>query len=329
MSGLFANCSGLKELTPDSCTMIKDMPSTITIGTRGSSLAMWQTEHIASLLTAAWPGLTCLTQQFTTAGDRTIDRPLPEIGGKGLFTAELEAALLDGLIDLAVHSLKDLPVESPPGLMLGAIVGRGDARDALVTRDSCDLAKLAERAVIGTSSLRRRAQLLAARPDLDIRSIRGNVETRIMKVLNGEYDAAVLAVAGLTRLGLDSHIAERLPLAVMLPAPGQGALAVQCRVDDDRTRHLLAALDNVSVRACVTAERDFLSALGGGCATPVAAYAQPASASILHLEGLIASTDGSQILRLEAHGIDPHVLGNELAARAIDQGAREILADAE
>lgn len=301
------------------------MPSTITIGTRGSRLALWQTEHIASLLAAAWPGLKCLTLHFTTKGDRTIDRPLPEIGGKGLFTAELEAALLDGSIDIAVHSLKDLPVEDSPGLTLGAIVGRADVRDALVTRNGRDLATLTEGAEVGTSSLRRRAQLLAVRPDLDIRSIRGNVDTRIKKVLNFEYDATVLAVAGLSRLGLESHVAEILPLAVMLPAPGQGALAVQCRADDDRTRQLLAALDNTSVRACVTAERAFLSALGGGCATPVAAYAQPGSDHALHLDGLVAATDGRRVIRLAAQGDEPHVLGRELAARAIEQGAREIL----
>jgi hydroxymethylbilane synthase len=297
----------------------------LTIGARGSPLALWQSDHIAGLLVAAWPGLECRTERFSTAGDRTIDRPLPEIGGKGLFTAELETALLAGTIDLAVHSLKDLPVEGPPGLLLGAIAGRADVRDALVTADSRDLAGLPGGAAIGTSSLRRQAQLLAARPDLSVHSIRGNVETRVKKVMQGEYEAAVLALAGLSRLGLEAHVTQILPLEVMLPAPGQGALAVQCRADDILTRRLLAAIDDAGVRACVTAEREFLNALGGGCATPVAAYAQPIARDMLHLTGLIAAVDGRRIIRLEASGLDPIALGLTLAGQALEQGAREIL----
>jgi hydroxymethylbilane synthase len=300
----------------------------LTIGTRASRLALWQTRHIADLLVAAWPGLECRIEHFSTAGDRIIDRPLPEIGGKGLFTAELEMALRDGAIDLAVHSLKDLPVEDAPGLALGAIVGRADVRDALVTSDNRELAALAQGAIVGTSSLRRQAQLLAAQPGLDIRSIRGNVETRVNKVLSGEYDAAVLAVAGMTRLGLDDRIGQILPLAIMLPAPGQGALAVQCRVDDEETGRLLASIESVGVRTCITAERVFLRALGGGCATPVAAYAQMDGDS-LFLDGLVAATDGRRIIRLQARGVDPLALGEELARRAIEQGAREILDNAE
>jgi hydroxymethylbilane synthase len=300
----------------------------LTIGTRASRLALWQTRHIADLLVAAWPGLECRIEHFSTAGDRIIDRPLPEIGGKGLFTAELEMALRDGAIDLAVHSLKDLPVEDAPGLALGAIVGRADVRDALVTSDNRELAALPQGAIVGTSSLRRQAQLLADQPGLDIRSIRGNVETRVNKVLSGEYDAAVLAVAGMTRLGLDDRIGQILPLAIMLPAPGQGALAVQCRVDDEETGRLLASIESVGVRTCITAERVFLRALGGGCATPVAAYAQMDGDS-LFLDGLVAATDGRRIIRLQARGVDPLALGEELARRAIEQGAREILDNAE
>ncbi|MFO7661699.1 MAG: hydroxymethylbilane synthase [Chloroflexota bacterium] len=300
----------------------------LTIGTRASRLALWQTRHIADLLVAAWPGLECRIEHFSTAGDRIIDRPLPEIGGKGLFTAELEMALRDGAIDLAVHSLKDLPVEDAPGLALGAIVGRADVRDALVTSDNRELAALPQGAIVGTSSLRRQAQLLADQPGLDIRSIRGNVETRVNKVLSGEYDAAVLAVAGMTRLGLDDRIGQILPLAIMLPAPGQGALAVQCRVDDEETGRLLASIESVGVRTCITAERVFLRALGGGCATPVAAYVQMDGDSLC-LEGLVAATDVRRIIRLQARGVDPLALGEELARRAIEQGAREILDNAE
>jgi hydroxymethylbilane synthase len=300
-------------------------PATLTIGTRGSPLALWQTDHIAGLLATAWPGLDCRIERFSTAGDRIIDQPLPEIGGKGLFTAELETALLDGAIDLAVHSLKDLPVVDPPGLVLGAITGRADVRDALVARGGGDLSGLPQGAVVGTSSLRRQAQLLAARPDLTIRSIRGNVETRVNKVMQGEYEAAVLALAGLSRLGLEARVTRILPLEVMLPAPGQGALAVQCRADDILNRRLLAAIDDAGVRACVTAEREFLNALGGGCATPVAAYARPIAGDMLHLTGLIAAVDGRRIIRLEASGSDPIALGSTLAGQALEQGAREIL----
>jgi hydroxymethylbilane synthase len=300
-------------------------PATLTIGTRGSPLALWQTNHIAGLLAAAWPGLECRTKHFSTAGDRIIDQPLPEIGGKGLFTAELETALLDGAIDLAVHSLKDLPVVDPPGLVLGAIAGRADVRDALVARGGGDLNGLPQGAVVGTSSLRRQAQLLAARPDLVIRSIRGNVETRVNKVMQGEYEAGVLALAGLSRLGLEAYVTQILPLEVMLPAPGQGALAVQCRADDILTRRLLAAIDDAGVRTCVTAEREFLNALGGGCATPVAAYARPIAGDMLHLIGLIAAVDGRRIIRLEASGLNPIALCSTLASQALEQGAREIL----
>jgi hydroxymethylbilane synthase len=298
--------------------------TTLTIGSRSSPLALWQANHIATQLAAAWPGVECRIEQFSTAGDRSIDRPLPEIGGKGLFTAELEEALGAGAIDLAVHSLKDLPVDDPPDLTLGAMMGRGDVRDALVTADGRALAELASASVVGTSSLRRRAQLLAARPDLEVRPIRGNVETRINKVVRGDYDATVLAVAGLSRLGLERYTRQILPLAVMLPAPGQGALAVQCSSADARTRRLLAAIENASVRACVTAERAFLSALGGGCSTPVAAYAR-AGEDGLRLRGLVAAPDGSRVIRLELRGSTPVALGEEMARQALEQGARELL----
>lgn len=298
------------------------------VGTRKSALALWQTDWVVERLQAAWPGLVCVVQPFTTEGDRTQaqNKPLPEIGGKGLFTQELEEALRNGDIDLAVHSLKDLPVEEPPGLTIGAIPARADVRDGLVARNGWTLATLPHRAVVGTSSTRRTAQLLAARPDLVIRPIRGNVETRINKVLNGDYDATVLALAGLTRLNLAHHVTDLLPLTVMLPAPGQGALAVQCRRDDEAVHSLLEPLDDATVRAAVSAERDFLSRLGGGCSAPVAAYATPGDGTqgSLWMEALVASPDGQRLVRVQGQG-KAHELAERLAAEALAQGAAELL----
>ncbi|MEZ4730617.1 MAG: hydroxymethylbilane synthase [Caldilineaceae bacterium] len=304
------------------------MKKLVTIGTRTSDLAMWQTNHIIDRLQAAWPGLTCRLQPFVTQGDKTLDKPLPVIGGKGLFTAELERSLLAGEIDLAVHSLKDLPVEDAPGLTVGAITSRADVRDALVARHGWTLATLPQGAVVGTSSTRRAAQLQARRPDLLIRSIRGNVDTRVRKVLNGDYDAAVLALAGLERLGLDEHITERLTLAVMLPAPGQGALAVQCRADDQAILALLAAIDEGAVRAAVTAERAFLHGLGGGCSAPVAAYAQVTEETghrQIQLQALVGSADGRQIIRVRGAGSTAPDLGERLAKQALQEGAATLL----
>jgi hydroxymethylbilane synthase len=297
------------------------------IGTRTSQLALWQTRHIIALLAQAWPDVACRTEPFVTQGDKTLDKPLPQIGGKGLFTQELAQALLDGRIHLAVHSLKDLPVENSPGLTLGAIVGRADVRDVLVAANGRTLATLPHGAIVGTSSLRRQSQLRRQRPDLDVRSIRGNVETRIRKVHEGQYDATILAAAGVTRLGLEEHVAEWLPLETMLPAPGQGALAVQCRADDAETLRLLAAIHQPEVAAAVTAERAFLHALGGGCATPVAAYAMWENGR-LQLTGYVGAVDGANSVEVIDSGDEPESLGQELARLAIAQGAVEILARA-
>jgi hydroxymethylbilane synthase len=296
----------------------------LTFGTRTSALALWQTNYVMDRLRAAWPGLLCQIQPFSTQGDRTQaqNKPLPEIGGKGLFTQELEEALLRGTIDLAIHSLKDLPVADAPGLTVGAIPSREDVRDALVARNGWTLATLPPGAVVGTSSTRRTAQLLAARPDLTIKPIRGNVDTRIRKVQNGEYDATLLAAAGLRRLGLSEAVSEWLPLSTMLPAPGQGALAIQCRAEDADVLRLLAAIEDPLVRLAVTAERRFLQALGGGCSAPVAAYAQPvvAGQTRLHLDALVASTDGRTLVRVTGEGAGA-ALGAALAETALAQGA--------
>ena len=296
----------------------------INVGTRASQLARWQTNHVIEELQTAWPGLSCTVQTFSTTGDQILDRPLPAIGGKGLFTEALENALRSGEIDIAVHSLKDLPVADPPGLTIGAILSRADVRDILVSRTGFTLQSLPEGAVVGTSSLRRQAQLLAARPDLDVRSIRGNVETRIRKVLEGQYDAAVLASAGVARLGLDEQESQLLSLTEMLPAPGQGALAVQCRANDVEVLALLAAINEEAVRAAVSAERGFLSALGGGCAVPVAAYAV-SEGDGWHLQGLVADPAGAPLIRVAGSGADPQDLGAAMAEQAILAGAGQIL----
>ena len=299
-------------------------PGSINVGTRASQLARWQTDHVISELQSAWPGLEFSVRTFSTTGDRILDRPLPAIGGKGLFTEALEDALRSGEIDIAVHSLKDLPVADPPDLTIGAVLSRADVRDVLISAGGFTLQTLPQGAVVGTSSLRRQAQLLAARPDLDVRSIRGNVETRIRKVLDGEYDAAVLAAAGVERLGLDEHEGHRLSLTAMLPAPGQGALAVQCRADDEEILAALAAINDVSVRAAVTAERSFLLALGGGCAVPVAAYARPENGG-WHLRGLVADPGGAPLVQVAGSGSDPLALGETLAGQAELAGAGHIL----
>jgi len=296
--------------------------------TRPSALARWQTQWVINALKNIHPELVFEEKIITTQGDQILDKPLPEIGGKGLFTQELENELLSGAVHCAVHSLKDLPVENPEGLTIGCIPIRSEVRDALISKNGFTLATLPQNAVVGTSSLRRAAQLLAIRPDLKIESLRGNVDTRLRKALDGQYDAIVLAGAGLIRLGLDKHVTEWLSLDLMLPAPGQGALAVQCRSSDQTTLSLLAALEDEATRKAVTAERVFLSGLGGGCAVPVAAYAAVTSDqfSVISLMGLIISEDGKKVVKVTSLGVDALQLGDELAQQAISQGANEILA---
>lgn len=296
----------------------------IIFATRPSALARWQTQRVIQLLQAAHPGVEFAEHVITTTGDRVLDQPLPEIGGKGLFTRELEDALLSGRVHAAVHSLKDLPVEETPGIVVAAILERDAAQDVLVSAQGQKLSDLPEGARVGTCSLRRSAQLLARRPDLAILPLRGNVDSRVKKLMNGEYDAIVLAQAGLTRLGLQNHISEIFPLDVMLPAPGQGALAVQCRADDAETLELLAAIHDPSTAAAVKAERAFLSGLGGGCSLPVAAFAQKNNGRII-LTGAVISADGRQSIRLSAVDQEPQKLGQRLAALVLERGAAELL----
>lgn len=316
-------------------------PAAVVLGTRASALARAQTDRVVELLETAWPGLVCEVRSMVTEGDRTqaSGEPLPEIGGKGLFTLELERALRDGEIDLAVHSLKDLPTEDETDVVLGAVCLREDVRDCLVARDGFLLADLPKGAVVGTSSLRRAAQLRALRPDLVVRSIRGNVDTRVRKVHDREFDAALLAAAGIRRLGLGDAVTEWLEPEAILPAPGQGALAIQCRAADDRMRSLLDAIDDPGARAATTAERRFLQALGGGCAAPVGAHArivatEADTASNTPLQGrltvrmdaLVASVDGSELVRVSGEG-EPGELGERLAREALAAGAERILRD--
>jgi hydroxymethylbilane synthase len=292
--------------------------------TRPSALARWQTQWVITALKNVYRDLECEEKIITTQGDKILDRPLPEIGGKGLFTQELESELLNETVHCAVHSLKDLPVENPAGLTIGCIPARAEVRDALISKNGYTLATLPHGASVGTSSLRRAAQILCLRPDLHTETLRGNVDTRIRKAMDGQYDAIILAGAGLTRLGLDKHVTEWLSLDAMLPAPGQGALAIQCRADDSTTLNLLAALEDESTRKAVTAERAFLSGLGGGCSVPVAAYASVEDSTIT-LTGLVIAEDGKKAIQVCRTGTDAQLLGDELAHRAIAQGANEIL----
>jgi len=296
----------------------------IVFATRPSKLARWQTNYVIQLLQQAVPDLVCEVIVITTKGDKELDKPLPEIGGKGLFTQELEAELLSGHVCAAVHSLKDLPVENTAGLTVGAIPVRADPRDVLVCTQSSSLEELPAGAVIGTSSLRRQAQVLRHRPDLKIKPIRGNVDTRIRKVEEGQYDAAVMAGAGITRLGLDKHIATWLPLSIMLPAPGQGALGIQCREDDKTTLAILKKISDIDTTKSVRAERAFLLALGGGCSIPVGAYAE-IKEGVIVMQGLVAATDGTQVIKVDGQGEEPDVLGKQLAKQALAQGAGEVL----
>ncbi len=300
------------------------MEARLIFATRPSALARWQTEYIIQQLQMQWQHLSCDQFLITTQGDRDLNTSLPEIGGKGLFTYELEQALRDRRVHAAVHSLKDLPTDDSPGLTIGAIPTRADTRDVLVSPAGPTLEELPSGSVIGTSSTRRKAQLLAYRPDLSVEPMRGNVDTRIRKALAGQYDAIILAAAGVIRLGLDRHITQYLPVEVMLPAPGQGALAIQCRSDDEQTLNLLGAIEHSATRQAVTAERAFLSALGGGCSLPVGASAKVADNRI-ELSVVIAAPDGSQVIRLSASGGDPILLGLELAHEAFERGARSYL----
>lgn len=299
---------------------------TIIIGTRSSKLALWQADYVMDCLQKKYPELHVEKKLMTTKGDKILDAPLAKIGGKGLFTKELEQDMLAGGIDIAVHSLKDMPTEVPDGLIITAITKRYDPGDAFVSNKVKSLAELPQGAVVGTSSLRRKAQLLHARPDLEIRDLRGNVNTRLRKLDAGEYDAAVLAVAGLKRLGFGDHITEVLPKSMILPAVGQGALAIEAREDDAETRELVAFLNDEATVACAKAERAFLARVEGGCQVPVGVYATPEDGG-LHVEAVIASLDGKRLYRDHVSGQvkDAETIGTQLADKLLDMGGIDIM----
>jgi hydroxymethylbilane synthase len=300
--------------------------SVLRIATRKSPLALWQAEHVAALLRGAHAGLDVELEPMSTQGDRILDRSLAAIGGKGLFIKELEVALVERRADIAVHSMKDVPAEMPPGFVIAAFLSRADPRDALLCRGGSALTNLPAGAKLGTSSLRRRAQILAARPDLSIEPLRGNVDTRLSRLQNGALDAIVLACAGLVRLGLESRITTRLAPETMLPAVGQGAIGIECRSDDTRTRTLVGALDDAATRTALAAERAFAKTLGGSCQSPIAALAR-IEGNRLMLDGLVAEPDGSRLLRDSVSGdcVRAEGLGEELARRLLESGARELL----
>jgi hydroxymethylbilane synthase len=303
------------------------MPTTFRLGSRKSELALWQTNYVKDLLLQSWPGLEVEVITFVTEGDRILEKPLPLIGGKGVFTTELEAKIDEGTIDAAIHSLKDLPVESPQGLALGSVPERENPADVLVSRGSFELTTLPSAATVGTSSRRRAAQILYSRPDLKVLDIRGNVPTRIRKAmdLEGAYDAIVLAYAGLARLDRLDVVSQVLSFDQMMPAPGQGALGVQCR-DEKQSLTLLSSLNHRSSSAAVTAERSFLQGLGGGCAMPIAAYGE-VSGNHLSLVGRVIAEDGSTKIDVKGSSSieTAQDLGRRLAQEALDEGARAIL----
>lgn len=309
---------------------MNDVRADIRFGTRGSALAMWQTHHVMSLLQAVHPSLMIDHHIISTRGDKIVDTPLPLIGGKGLFTEALEAALFLEEIDAAVHSLKDLPTEQPDGLTIGAVIARANPADVLISRAGFTLATLPEGARVGTCSRRRAAQLLAVRPDLTLLDLRGNVDTRIRKALDDDspYDAIVLAFAGVERLGQLSTVSEVIDLDIILPAPGQGAIAVQTRLNDDLIS-LLSPLNHAATALAVTAERAFLAGLGGGCSIPVAALAETRGTQLM-LHGRVSSLDGRHVIEVGGFTTsldekNAQQLGRSLADQALAEGAHLIL----
>ena len=303
------------------------MRTKVSIGSRGSLLALAQTNHVADMLKEAQPGLEVHVEVISTQGDRIQNKPLSEIGGKGLFTQELEAALREGAIDLAVHSLKDLPTDDPEGLAIGATPKRVTPNDALVCAKWKSLDELPGDATVGTSSPRRKAQLLALKPHLNIVDLRGNIDTRMKRVADGDIDAAILACAGIERLGRGEAIAQVLPYEIMVPACGQGALGIQCRAADPDVAALLEKIHDPDSAAETTAERSFLRHLGGGCQVPIGAIAV-VSEGRLNMRGCVCSDDGSRIMPVEIEGAaeDAEILGRDAALQAIESGADKIIA---
>ncbi len=301
---------------------------TLTIATRQSPLALWQAHYVSDLLTAAHPGLKVELLKMTTKGDKILDTPLAKVGGKGLFVKELEVGLLEGKADIAVHSMKDVPIDFPDGLHISTICMREDPRDAFVSNNYQRFEDLPQGAKVGTSSLRRQCQIRANRPDLKILDLRGNVNTRLSKLDNGDYDAIILAVAGLKRLEMNDRITEALGPEISLPAVGQGAVGIECRIDDERVHRLLKPLNDHKTAQRITAERAMNLRLEGGCQVPIAGFAE-IDRGILLMRGLVGSADGSRIIRAEIAGKPEQAdeLGTVLAEDLLAQGAKEILSE--
>ncbi|MCK8097275.1 hydroxymethylbilane synthase [Pseudoalteromonas sp. 1CM17D] len=300
----------------------------VRIATRKSALALWQAEFVKAQLEHFHTDVRVELVPMSTQGDIILDTPLAKIGGKGLFVKELEQAMLDGRADIAVHSMKDVPVEFPEGLVLHTICEREDPRDAFVSNNFANLSELPQGAVVGTSSLRRQCQIRALRPDLVIKDLRGNVNTRLAKLDDGQYDAIILAAAGLLRLKMDERIADYIEPEVSLPANGQGAVGIECRIDDEVTKALLAPLEHTQTRIRVNAERAMNRHLEGGCQVPIGAYALVDGEQV-HLRGLVGAVDGSEILHDEVTGHinDAEAIGVQLAKKLLAQGADKILAE--
>ncbi|MBW1741132.1 MAG: hydroxymethylbilane synthase [Deltaproteobacteria bacterium] len=300
----------------------------IRIGTRGSPLAVWQAEWVRSRLLALHPQYESELVKIKTKGDKITDVPLAQVGGKGLFVKEIETALLEGRIDLAVHSMKDMPAEIPPGLCIGTVPERENPLDVLISRNGHSFEDLPNGARLGSSSLRRGAQVRHVRPDITVHPLRGNLETRIRKLETEGLDAIIVAAAGVKRLGLEACITEYLPEAIILPAIGQGALAIEVREDDESTQRLIAPMDHRETRLAVESERAFLGRLEGGCQVPIAARAKVVGDE-LEITGLVAEVDGSVLLREAITGpVDQHKkLGVELANQLLERGGRKILED--
>ena len=302
--------------------------STLRIATRKSPLALWQAEHVRARLLAAHPGLQVELLRMSTQGDKILDTPLAKVGGKGLFVKELEQGLLEGSADIAVHSMKDVPVDFPDGLHLPVICTREDPRDAFVSNYYAQLADLPQGARVGTSSLRRQSQLHEHRPDLTILNLRGNVNTRLKKLDDGDYDAIILAAAGLLRLGFAARITQYLPTETSLPAIGQGAIGIECRDGDAHTLGLIQVLHDDATATCVLAERAMNQRLQGGCQVPIAGYAELASSTLI-LRGMVGRPDGSEVVRGSISGplTNASQLGISLADDLLARGARAILKD--
>ena len=306
------------------------MTGTLRIATRKSPLALWQAEFVKSQLQRYHPCLKIELVTMTTKGDKLLDTPLAKIGGKGLFVKELETAMLQDLADIAVHSMKDVPMDFPEGLCLSVICQREDSSDAFVSSHFGALAELPENAVIGTSSLRRQCQIRAHFPTLQVKELRGNVNTRLSKLDDGEYDAIILASAGLMRLGMADRITQRLPTSISLPAGGQGAVGIECRSNDTRMQELIAPLHHLESAICVRAERAANKHLQGGCQVPIACFAELSdNGATVNLRGLVGSVDGSRILRAHATGNadNPEKLGIQVAKDLLSQGAGKLLAE--